>query len=118
MAALILGEIAHHNLLPLAVSLNYSRPRIRAALATPEGRAALLPSNAYSIASSIGVPRETVRRKVAALVRRGLLVRHGRGDLFLNTQPGTYSTFDPSGVESIADLLRTAESIAARSRAR
>lgn len=37
--------------------------------------------NIESIAQFTGIPRETVRRKVAALVARGWVARDGRGDL-------------------------------------
>ena len=38
--------------------------------------------NARSIADSTGIPRETVRRKIAALVRAGWIVRAGRSLTF------------------------------------
>lgn len=37
--------------------------------------------NAYSLAAYTGMPRETVRRKVAALIARGWIERDERGDL-------------------------------------
>jgi len=37
--------------------------------------------NAYSLAAYTGIPRETVRRKVAALIERGWVVRDASGNL-------------------------------------
>jgi hypothetical protein len=37
--------------------------------------------NAHSLSASTGMPRETVRRKVAVLVERGWIERDARGDL-------------------------------------
>lgn len=38
-------------------------------------------TNVYSLASYVGIPRETVRRKVAALVERGWVRADARGNL-------------------------------------
>ena len=44
-----------------------------------------LSTNMRSIADSSGIPKETVRRKVAALVEDGLILRHGN-NLSLSTK--------------------------------
>ena len=85
--AQVLGEIAHHN---ISAMLTANRRRLG-----PHARAfslsaseAMLPCNAHSIALACGLPRETVRRKVASLLKRGWLRRSGHGDLFVTEVPG------------------------------
>lgn len=42
--------------------------------------------NAHSLSAYTGMPRETVRRKVATLVKRGWIERDARGDLHPTTK--------------------------------
>ena len=82
----VLGEVAHHNI--SAMLMTGSRrmdPRARS-FTLPAGEA-MLPCNTHSIALGCRLPRETVRRKVASLVKRGWLRRSGRGDLFVTEAP-------------------------------
>jgi hypothetical protein len=68
------------------------------------GEVAALPSlrtNLRSIAASIGVPRESVRRKVSVLVERGWVVRAGR-DLFLDAEAYRRLVTVHTGVERLA----------------
>jgi hypothetical protein len=56
--------------------------------------------NVQSIADSTGIPRETVRRKVARLVERGWVEKTATGELLVTEQaatdlaPATRATFD------------------------
>ena len=85
-AAQVLGEVAHHN---ISAMLTAGRRRMdpHARPFSLSAEQAMLPCNAYSIALACGLPRETVRRKVASLVGRGWLRRSGRGDLFVTEVP-------------------------------
>lgn len=80
LAAIVLGEVAHHNLRRL--------PGI-GALPIEEVNAALIGgdqvelTNAYSISAASGIPYETTRRRVAALIERGWLLRFPNGELSL-----------------------------------
>ena len=79
LMAIVLGEIAHHN-----ICHHYSsgKPRhgMRAAHGVaPEVLAHLEPCNAFSLSAATGIPRETCRRKVQALVKQGLVVRQPKG---------------------------------------
>lgn len=48
----------------------------------PEQRAKVLPAcNAYSVSQALGVPSETVRRKVKKLIDLGWVQRNGKGEL-------------------------------------
>ena len=109
--AILAGEIGHHN-----VSQHYSCESVTV---RRSGRGAgspsfwnhLEPCNAYSLASSTGIPRETVRRKISTLVRKGWISRTERGDLFIT--PALVAHFVPNfnknlmnEVLTLADELR------------
>lgn len=108
---IILGEIGHHNTTRThAVSRPGARPRHRAPSApTPEG---MLPCNAYSLSQSTGIPRETVRRKIAALVRRGWVRQNARGEVFVT--PAAGARFMPEfNRETLRALLALADDLSA-----
>ena len=73
---ILLGEIALHNISPVAQSNE-----------TPEAseECILKPCNAYSIAAATGLPRETVRRKVLRLVEMGWVRRRNNGHLYVSS---------------------------------
>ena len=67
--------------------------------------------NAMSVSAATGIPRETVRRKVRWLVRKGWVAVGTRGQLTL--VPGMSSSFEAFDLETIArfhaasrDILR------------
>jgi hypothetical protein len=102
--AQVLGEIAHHNISAmLTAGRRASNPHARAFCLSPEE--GLLPCNAHSVALACGLPRETVRRKVAALVERGWLRRSGRGDLFVTDVP--VDRFEEFNYEFARKILET-----------
>lgn len=105
VAAIVLGEVAHHNLSALRQGLT---PRqISARLAEPDFRDSLVPTNAFSIAQATGIPRETVRRKVARLVARGLLAQDARANLVLTAN--NRLEFAEFNLLLLQDLLESAE---------
>ena len=107
--AIVLGEIAHYNLSPL-IGRARNVHELSAAIGTGDAElAGLVPTNTYSIAQATGIPRETVRRKVAKLARRGWIVRERGGNLFVAAD--THSAFTELHVERLRDLLATSRSI-------
>jgi hypothetical protein len=85
VAAIVLGEIAHRNV--EAWLANHENPE--AALDDPARRTSLMrPCNALSIADACKLPRETVRRKVVMLVKRGYIYRSDEGFLYLTSNVG------------------------------
>jgi hypothetical protein len=110
VAAIVLGEVAHHNLVPM---VNRSRRphELSETLRTLDrsGWGSLLPTNAFSIAQATGIPRETVRRKIASLTRRGWMVKDAGGNLFVSFK--THEAFAAFHVERLQDLLETARAI-------
>ena len=106
LLARILGEVGHHN-----ISDMMARGELRVPVAslldapTPDQR--LLPCNAFSIASACGLPRETVRRKVATLVKRGWLARRDNGDLYVTALPTEhFAAFNQEFAQRIEDAAR------------
>lgn len=112
VAAIVLGEVAHHNLSHL-VNRSRTPQELSEALRTVRAKRpeSLLPTNAFSIGEATGIPRETVRRKIAALLRRGWLTKDGEGNLFVS---GSVSeAFADQNFESLHDLLEAARAIEA-----
>ncbi len=110
VAAIVLGEIAHYNLSPL---IGRTRTPVELSEALQAGRDTLsqtfVPTNTFSIAQATGIPRETVRRKVADLVRRGWIVRDADGNLFVAAEAN--AAFAEFHVERLQDLLAASRAI-------
>ncbi len=109
--AMVLGEVAHHNLSTLRTD-DPSLAELSDRLQEPGTfRASLIPTNAFSIAQATGIPRETVRRKVAALVKKGWLVQDADANLIATSQatadlgPGTLALV--TNLLDLADDLQT-----------
>jgi hypothetical protein len=83
LAAIVLGEIAHHNLNQLFRGRRVPSGRdIEQLLGDPRRRKHLLrPCNALSVSQATGIPRETVRRRIERLVAQGWIVRNAQGRL-------------------------------------
>ncbi len=108
VAAIVLGEIAHRNV--EAWLAEHHNPE--ALLQDPDRRTMLMrPCNALSIAEACGLPRETVRRKVVLLVKRGYIYRSDEGHLFLTPTVG--DGFEDMTAKLVAELLVTARRLEA-----
>jgi hypothetical protein len=110
VAAIVLGEVAHHNLAPLISGARTPRElsvALRAQGAALDGT--FLPTNTFSIAEATGIPRETVRRKVASLTRRGWMVKDADGNLFVAAS--AEASFETFHVARLRDLLEAARAI-------
>lgn len=112
LEAVVLGEVAHHNF--SAMVAKASDPREFSALVRSYhevGTPPQLPTNAYSISGATGIPRETVRRKVQSLIRKKLLRRDDRGNLF--TTPSAPERFAAFTAESVFQIRETCRQIGA-----
>jgi hypothetical protein len=103
---IILGEVAHHNVSRLR-SLHGPLPA-----QSPEGPnvgtvEGLIPCNAFSLSQATGIPRETVRRKLDRLVRRGWLQRNDRGEVFVTSAASAHFTPDFNRTTLLAVLALT-----------
>lgn len=108
VAAIVLGEIAHRNV--EAWLIEHEHPE--ALLQDPSRREALMrPCNALSIAEACRLPRETVRRKVVALIERGYIYRSAKGHLYLTATVG--DGFEDMTAQLVAELLATARRLEA-----
>ena len=113
LAAIVLGEIAHHN-----VQRFFSDPRLRSgddvekALADPQRRERLLsPCNALSVSHATGIPRETVRRRIERLVGEGWIERNERGHLY--AADALVERFAHFHLETAKSVVETAEAVRA-----
>jgi hypothetical protein len=106
--AIVLGEIGIHN---VGAWLGRADNDARALANLGRHEEVLRPCNALSIAEATGIPRETVRRKVAALIKRGLVYRSTRGHLFVH--PSAADDFAPMTRHLVVSLLGTARRIEA-----
>lgn len=105
---ILLGEIALHNVGALESGAE--------AILESDAESAvsrLRPCNAYSIAAATGLPRETVRRKIARLVELGWIERRENGHLFLTVRAITHFGH-LLGSRDLPELLDTADRIRRR----
>jgi hypothetical protein len=108
--AILLGEIGHHN-----VSRHFTSENQLARRTVPNSRdpgfwKSLEPCNAHSLAQATGIPRETVRRKVAWLERKGWVARTGRGEIFI--RPAVVAHFVPDfNLRLLNEVLRLADEL-------
>lgn len=80
---MVLGEIANHNISGF-FSKKGSCIEVQKQLATyPERIKHLQPTNAFSISEATGIPRETVRRKIDKLQKKGWIVKNDQGEVFI-----------------------------------
>ncbi len=70
----------------------------------------LRPCNALSISDATGIPRETVRRKVNALIKRGWVSQNERGHLYLTHEVAKH--FQRFLFSLIEELLPAANELA------
>jgi len=104
ISAIVLGEVAHHNLSGyIAKAAEARRTGSDAAVHVPD-RNDYLPTNAFSIAQATGIPRQTVRRKVKALVARGWLLEDQRG---LTVGPVPFEHFRQFNADLATDVMET-----------
>lgn len=107
---IVLGEIAHHNLFRFyfikgdSIEINNQKGNYQ------ERMKHLEPTNAFSISQATGIPRETVRRKIAKLQQKGWAIKNDRGEVFISETVSDHFTKDLNK-RILADLLKTSESI-------
>ncbi len=82
LLAILLGEIALYN---IGARENGDDQGGADVLACAEN-CQMRPCNAYSIAAATGLPRETVRRKIARLIELGWISRRDNGHLLVTSE--------------------------------
>ena len=107
---IVLGEIAHHNIIRL-YSLKGSGMQVNEQADNyPEQREYLEPTNAYSISQATGIPRETVRRKIDKLQQKGWVLKNDQGEVCISDTVSEHFAKDLNK-RILAELLETSESI-------
>jgi hypothetical protein len=107
-AAIVLGEVAHHNLSAYLARATSARRTAAGDTEHVPDRSDYLPTNAFSIAQVTGIPRQTVRRKVKALVARGWLLEE-KGGLIVSPVP--FEHFRTSNEALAADVMDTLNTV-------
>lgn len=103
---IVLAEIAHHSIDP-----QFPRSSGSGATLPPSDEAAAMPScSAYSLAAATGLPRETVRRKIARLVDLGWVEKTGRAEFRITPKVAEHFTPD-FNIRLLDQLLQTADRI-------
>jgi hypothetical protein len=108
--AIVLGEIGHHN-----ITSYYSGdvPKLgmnEGIWDKPHPWKNLRPCNAFSISEATGIPRETVRRKIAALARKGWVTVSQNSQVVITEEVRTHFV-GGFNVRFFQDLLETADRI-------
>jgi DNA-binding IclR family transcriptional regulator len=116
LQVVLLGELAHRNIAALAPGAATRSAELAAVLQVDQPRAALLTNpqrafNAYSLASCLGVPYETTRRKLTQLCTRGWVARDARGLYWVLPHAADY--FQQFNLDRRANMLATAAMIEA-----
>lgn len=106
-AAVVLGTIAHHNLRRFHEEVvTNSNASMRELVLSGAHREYIRPCNAMSVAASTGIPRETVRRKIAWLISKGWVRRAGRDQLFIDERVGEhFAQFSLGTVQLFATMM-------------
>ena len=103
---IVLGEIAHHNVLRVYSRNSHCLDIQERMYKEPDWRSDLDPTNAFSISEATGIPRETVRRKIDKLQRKGWLIKSARGELIVSETVREHFTKD-FNIIVLTDLLET-----------
>jgi hypothetical protein len=107
---LVFGEIAHYNMSHVLQAFQEApdSPSWKARMRGLQTQK-ITPCNALSISAATGIPRETVRRKVKELEKRGWLARKGARSLTL--APQAIEHMEASGGAIMDDFKNTAQLI-------
>ena len=104
---IVLGEVAMYNVSGL---LPDDPATLAASFCDDPNHIPLRPCNAFSISSSTGIPRETVRRKVSHLILHGWIDRDTRGGLTI-TPKAVALCLKPFHEDNQSDFLATADRV-------
>ncbi|MBP7444986.1 MAG: hypothetical protein KA855_08885 [Zoogloea sp.] len=105
---IVLGEVGLYNVSGLGLD-DQSLAAIRCS-DDGFGKLPLRPCNAFSISSSTGIPRETVRRKVSHLIQLGWIARDMKGGLTITAKAANLC-LEPFDQDNLADFLSTADRV-------
>ena len=101
---IVLGEIAHHNIHRFYSLTGGCIEFNEKAATAPERIKHFEPTNAFSISQATGIPRETVRRKIDKLEKKGWVVKNDQGEVFMSETVSEHFTKD-FNKKILAELL-------------
>lgn len=107
---IVLGEISHHNMSDHFNPHALENPRVKEIEHQREDWRGLEGCNALSISHATGIPRETVRRKINELKRRGWLAEDGGKGLYLTAACVKHFT-ESSSRDQLELFLRASRAI-------
>jgi hypothetical protein len=107
---IVLGEIAHHNIVRLYSIKSDSIEVHEQATTYSERMKNLEPTNAFSISQATGIPRETVRRKIDKREKKGWVVKNDRGEVCISEKVSDHFTTG-FNKKILAELLEASENI-------
>ena len=108
--AIVLGEIAHHNICHFYSRGKPHTPKKVKGLPSHQVWDDLEPCNAFSLSAATGIPRETIRRKISILMKRGWVQKHLTGGYVI--LPGVSEHFvDEFNLQTFKDLMETSEEL-------
>ncbi len=109
---IVLGEVAHHNVSELFSSAGPLPPLGKTNYDDPNLYANLVPCNAFSLAAATNIPRETVRRKIDQLVKRGWLHKEPNGAVRIRPEVAQHFRHD-FNVRLLQELLEVSDQLKA-----
>jgi hypothetical protein len=101
----ILGAVAHHTISNIAKICDYDKFKVREYM-KEKNQSLLLPCNAFSISEYTGIPRETVRRKIAKLIKLGWLWKNEKSEVFLD--PSIQDVFNELSFDFARNVVEVA----------
>jgi hypothetical protein len=104
---IVLAEIAHHS---TAAWVNHRSPPMVKSPADHDTHSRMPSCSAFSLAAATGLPRETIRRKIARLLELGWVEKTGRADVRITPKVAEHFTPD-FNVRILDQLLQTADRI-------
>lgn len=116
-AAIVLGTIGQYNYRRYYDEVASREEGFQELVARGDHLGRARPCNAMSISASTGIPRETVRRKIADLVAKGWLQKVGRDGLVVTSMPARYfAKFDDETLGQFCEIVRKVHRVAQKRR--
>lgn len=120
--ALILGEIAHHNVQKISSRHRAPNAMMNEALLqtqtvksyseVPDIGELIKHCNAFSISASTGIPRETVRRKIQWLQEQGWIEKNAKGQLSITPLPAeVFKEFNQEMLTEFFDIYERIQAV-------
>ena len=106
---IVLGEIGSRNVSYFFDAEKDAQSSAEVLTDVSEHQRLLRPCNALSISDATGIPRETVRRKIDMLIKKGWVYKNEKGHIYLT--PEVAQHFEQFLYTSIEALLPSARSL-------